>query len=163
MIMVYSEICQSLKDNYNCKIGNEIIKMAKVREILAQNLKENRRKLGITQPELAERANLSTHYLAMIEIARRFPSADVLDRLAVALDISPNELFTVAVLPDDAMKQLQQAILENVSQAIESTLDKTVEKAIENALNKVIEKRCADGQQMGANLKGIQKRRTGEK
>jgi len=59
--------------------------MANIREILAQNLKENRRKLGITQPMLAERAGLSTHYLGMIEIGRNFPTADVLERLAEAL------------------------------------------------------------------------------
>jgi predicted transcriptional regulator len=45
-------------------------KMAIVKEILAKNLKK---RLGITQPELAERAGLSTHYLGMIEIARNFP------------------------------------------------------------------------------------------
>jgi transcriptional regulator with XRE-family HTH domain len=52
-----------------------------VKELLAQNLKENRRRLGITQPELAERAGMSTQYLAMIEIARKFPTADMLERL----------------------------------------------------------------------------------
>ena len=49
--------------------------MTNVKEILARNLKENRRRLGITQPELAERAGMSTQYLAMIEIARKFPTA----------------------------------------------------------------------------------------
>jgi len=52
--------------------------MANIREILAQNLKKNRRKLGITQPMLTERAGLSTHYLGMTEIERNFPIADVL-------------------------------------------------------------------------------------
>ena len=120
--------------------------MAKVREILAHNLKKNRRMLGITQPELAERAGLSTHYLAMIEIARRFPSADVLDRLAKALDITPHELFAVTVRPDAAMKELQAVISENVHQAVENALDKNIEKAIENALEKVLEKRCGGGE-----------------
>jgi len=50
--------------------------MANLKEILAQNLKENKRGLGITQPELAERAGLSTHYLGMIEKTRNFPTAD---------------------------------------------------------------------------------------
>ena len=119
--------------------------MAKVREILAQNLKKNRRDLGITQPELAERAGLSTHYLAMIEISRRFPSADVLDRLAIALDITPHELFAVAVRPDATMKQLQTVISESVHQAVENALDKNIEKAMENALEKALEKQCGGG------------------
>ena len=102
--------------------------MTNIRQILAQNLKENRRRLGITQPELAEKAGLSTHYLAMIEIAQKFPSADVLDRLAAALGINPNELFSVSVSPERVIEQMQQRILENLDQAIEHALDKAIAK-----------------------------------
>ena len=107
--------------------------MTNVKEILARNLKENRRRLGITQPELAERAGMSTQYLAMIEIARKFPTADILDRLAAALGINPNELFSVAVSPERAMEQLQQVILDNVNNAIEYALDKAIEKRCGNS------------------------------
>ena len=99
-----------------------------IKGILAQNLKENRRKLGITQSILAERAGLSTHYLAMIELARKFPTADVLDRLAIALEINPYELFSVSVSPERAMDQLQNMILQNINLAMESSLDKVIEK-----------------------------------
>jgi transcriptional regulator with XRE-family HTH domain len=102
--------------------------MTNVKEILARNLKENRRRLGITQPELAERAGMSTQYLAMIEIARKFPTADILERLAAALGINPHELFSVAVSPERAMEQLQQQILGNIDQAIEHAVDKAIEK-----------------------------------
>jgi transcriptional regulator with XRE-family HTH domain len=104
--------------------------MTSVKEVLAQNLKENRRRLGITQPELA---CMSTQYLAMIEIARKFPTADILERLAAALSINPHELFSVPVSPERAIEQLQKAILENM------------ERAMEHALDKAIEKRCGDG------------------
>jgi len=105
--------------------------MANIREVLAQNLKENRRRLGITQPELAEKAGLSTNYLAMIEIARKFPTADVLEKLAAALGINSSELFSVAVSPERAMEQMQQKILENLDRAIECALDKAVKKRCE--------------------------------
>ena len=109
--------------------------MTNIKEILARNLKENRRRLGITQPELAERAGMSTQYLAMIEIARKFPTADILERLAAALGIHPHELFSVAVSPERVMDQLQQVILDKIDhklndfvQTIEYTLDKAIEK-----------------------------------
>jgi transcriptional regulator with XRE-family HTH domain len=105
--------------------------MANIKEILANNLKKNRRRLGITQPELAERAGLSTHYLGMIEIARNFPTADVLERLAEALGIKSNELFSVSDSPERAMEQLQQAILDNMDQAMERALDKAIKKHYE--------------------------------
>jgi transcriptional regulator with XRE-family HTH domain len=110
-----------------------------IKEILAKNLKKNRRRLGITQPELAERAGLSTHYLGMIEIARNFPTADALERLATALGIKSNELFSVSDFPEVAMEQLQQAILEVLDKRLDN-LDQT----IENALDKAIEKRRTD-------------------
>ena len=60
----------------------------------------------------------------MVEIARNFPSADVLERLAAALGIKSNELFSVADSPERAMEQLQQAILTNLSQEIENAIEK---------------------------------------
>jgi len=109
--------------------------MTNIKEILAQNLKENRRRLGITQPELAERASMSTQYLAMIEIARKFPTADILERLAAALGISPHELFSVAVSPERAMEQLQQAILDSLDKRLDN-LDQTIEHAVDKAIEK---------------------------
>jgi len=109
--------------------------MTSIKEILAQNLKENRRRLGITQPELAEKAGMSTQYLAMIEIARKFPTADILERLSLALGINPHELFSVAVSPERAMKQLQQDILENINKKLD-IFDQTVECALDKAIEK---------------------------
>jgi transcriptional regulator with XRE-family HTH domain len=117
--------------------------MANVKEILAKNLKKNRRRLGITQPELAERAGLSTHYLGMIETARNFPTADMIERLAAALGIKSNELFSISDFPEIAMEQLQQAILDVLNKRLDN-LDQTIENTIENVLEKAIEKRCTD-------------------
>jgi transcriptional regulator with XRE-family HTH domain len=100
--------------------------MANIREILAQNLKENRRKLGITQPMLAERAGLSTHYLGMIEIGRNFPTADVLERLAEALGINSHELFSVAVSPERAIEDLQRKVVKNIEQVVTEAIEKTL-------------------------------------
>jgi transcriptional regulator with XRE-family HTH domain len=104
--------------------------MEGIRETLAKNLKQRRRKLGITQPVLAERAALSTHYLAMIEAARKFPSAGVLERLASALGIAPHELFSVPPSPEEAMEKLQQTILGHLDRVIENAVDKAVQKAL---------------------------------
>jgi transcriptional regulator with XRE-family HTH domain len=111
-----------------------------VKEILAQNLKKHRKRLGITQPELAENAGLSTNYLGMIEVARNFPTADVLERLAAALGIKPNELFSVSDSPEIALEQLQTSILGKLDQKLvnfDRVIDCAVKKAIaENYNNK---------------------------
>jgi transcriptional regulator with XRE-family HTH domain len=73
--------------------------MDNIKEILAKNLKENRQRLNISQPKLAELAGLPTHYVASIETSRKFPTPDVLERLAKALGIENHELFNVKPSP----------------------------------------------------------------
>ena len=67
--------------------------MGNIREILAKNLKSHRRKFGFSQDKLAELACISSQYLATVETCRKFPTPEVLDRLADALGIETHELF----------------------------------------------------------------------
>ena len=67
--------------------------MARLREIFASNLKEKRQKCGFSQAKLAEMVNVSTHHIAMIEITRNFPTSDLIERIANALNIEIFELF----------------------------------------------------------------------
>ena len=92
--------------------------MANIREILANNIKEYRRKCGFSQDRLAEIANISSQYLATVETCRKFPTPEVLDRLAVALGIETYELFTVAPTPQNELQQLRNEIIGEVVAAV---------------------------------------------
>jgi transcriptional regulator with XRE-family HTH domain len=110
-----------------------------IREILSKNLKENRQKLGLTQAELAERAGISTNFVAMIELKHKFPTPETLDRLSTALDIKTHELFTTSVSPDSVIKKLHEDILvdmEKFHQKIINDLDRVINKAVDKALKK---------------------------
>ena len=96
--------------------------MKNIRDILANNLKENRRKCSISQSKLAEKAGISTQYIAMIELSRQFPTPEVLERIAAALDIEAYELFTVPLSPEDAMERLHKDIIKEVREVIVETL-----------------------------------------
>ena len=104
--------------------------MLNIREILAANIKENRRKKGFTQEKLAEKANMSLHYLAILELARRFPSGDMLERLAEALEIEPHELFTVAPSPQRELELLRREIQNDIREALGEKLDQSITDAI---------------------------------
>ena len=67
--------------------------MSELYEALARNLKTRRKSLDITQAELAERAGISAGYVAEIEIARKFPSLDIIAQLAAALHTRPYRLI----------------------------------------------------------------------
>jgi transcriptional regulator with XRE-family HTH domain len=92
--------------------------MANIRELLANNIKEYRRKYGFSQDKLAELAGISSQYLATIETCRKFPTPEVLDRLAEALNIETHELFTFASSPQKELEKLRQGIIEEVVKTI---------------------------------------------
>jgi transcriptional regulator with XRE-family HTH domain len=101
--------------------------MKSIKEVLSRNLKINRLKLGLTQEKLAEKAEISTHYLAMVELGRKFPSAGMLERLALALEIEPYELFYMPSVAENALKHLQESIESNIEQVVSNAIKKTLE------------------------------------
>jgi transcriptional regulator with XRE-family HTH domain len=102
--------------------------MAGLREIFANNLKEKRKKCGFSQAKLAELANVSTHHVAMIELARNFPTSELIERLAGALGIEIYELFVVCHSPEGELERLRQTLIADIRQ--------TIEEAVENAWTK---------------------------
>ena len=107
-----------------------------VREILAKNLKENRQRLGITQAELAERASISTNFIAMIELKHKFPAPETLDRLATALGVQIFELFSIPASTENVMERFRKMILDDMDIAIERAVDKAIDKRFKK--NKII-------------------------
>ena len=67
--------------------------MTEVQSVLAYNIKKCRKTKGLTQEQLAEKAQTSTNYLSSIETGKKYPSPQMMDKLAKALDINPLELF----------------------------------------------------------------------
>jgi len=102
--------------------------MSSLRHILALNMRERRYILGFSQAKLAEAANIATAYVAMIETEKKFPSVDVLERLAVALKIDPPELFTQACYPSEAVKKLHESVLKGFDLVVRSHIEEFEKK-----------------------------------
>ena len=98
--------------------------MTNIREILAKNIKENRKKCGFSQDKLAELAGISSQYLATVETCRKFPTPEVLDRLAEALEIETYELFSFASTPQKELEKLRQDIIEEVVNTIKQAFNR---------------------------------------
>ncbi len=77
--------------------------------ILAANIKTYRNNLSLTQFELAEKMDISTTYLAELEISKKAPSMEVVEKLCLALGIRPYELF-LEVGVDDIPNDSRQAV-----------------------------------------------------
>lgn len=95
------------------------------RSLLAKNLKRLRAAAGITQEALAERAACSPTMIGNVEIGKRFPSPDLLDRLAGAFGVPVFELFkpesaAIAWTRDNA--DIRDRLTQEINAAIESVL-----------------------------------------
>jgi len=67
--------------------------MTDCRQLLARNMKKYRKILGISQMALAEAIGCSTTLIGNIEINRRFPSPNNINRIAKALNVKVSDLF----------------------------------------------------------------------
>ena len=97
--------------------------MTSLRDILANNIRAYRRKCKISQSKLAEKAGISTQYIAMIELSRQFPTPEVIERIANALNIEAYELFSVPPSPENAMERLHKDIIKEIRQVIIEVLE----------------------------------------
>ena len=64
-----------------------------IRDILARNLRTYRQARGLSQEELAHRADIDRTYISSIERCQYAASIDVLERLARELGVRPAELL----------------------------------------------------------------------
>ena len=62
-------------------------------ESVGERVFSRRRKLGLTQVELAKRVNVSTSFIGHIERAEKVPSLDTMARLSRVLDMSMDEIL----------------------------------------------------------------------
>ncbi len=53
-----------------------------VLSVFAKNLKERRKKMGLTQAQLAQKIEVSTSFITEIELAKKAPSFQTIDKLA---------------------------------------------------------------------------------
>lgn len=67
--------------------------MTDLHRSLAGNVKTFRQRMGWSQAELAERADLSVSYIGDIEAGIKWPGADKVEKIAGAFHIRPYQLF----------------------------------------------------------------------
>jgi transcriptional regulator with XRE-family HTH domain len=92
--------------------------MTNIREVLAANLKKHRQARGWSQAKLAEEARTSPHYIGMLETKAKFPSSEMIQKLAAALVIDPTELFFKEIDPVEAMRNSPKAAFADVGEAV---------------------------------------------
>ena len=65
----------------------------KLRGVVARNLRRLRNNSGLSQEDLADRAQINRNYVGMLEREEHSATVDMLEKLAEVLDIDPAEFF----------------------------------------------------------------------
>ncbi|MCL2243623.1 MAG: helix-turn-helix transcriptional regulator [Treponema sp.] len=97
------------------------------------NLKQFRQARGWSQAFLAEKTETSTNYIGMLENSVKFPSSEMVQRLAYALDIDPTDLFLKEINPILTMKKYQKAALEDIQVLLDHLIDEKIKQLEEKS------------------------------
>jgi len=101
--------------------------MTNLRQLLGANIKLYRNACGLSQSKLAEQAGTATNYISAIEGGRRFPSVEILERIAFVLGIDTPELFSMKPIQLDIIKkELEEQVWQNVGQNLSSYISKNL-------------------------------------
>lgn len=65
--------------------------------LIGKRIAQRRKELGLKQVEVCERAGINDKYLSCIERATSIPSLEVIMKLALALDTTPDAFLTGSV------------------------------------------------------------------
>lgn len=76
-----------------------------MKELLGKRIKELRIKKRLTQEQLAEMVDMGERNLSKIECGINFISADTLEKISRALEVSPKDLFDFDHLKNIAVRK----------------------------------------------------------
>jgi transcriptional regulator with XRE-family HTH domain len=107
-----------------------------LRQIFIDNMKRLRADCGISQMALAERVDSSTNYISEIEIGRKFPSVEMIERIAAAFSVEAYQLFradtevdTTEQSAEDYLRgvplKIRKELAVRLSSRIAADIDKT--------------------------------------
>ena len=101
--------------------------MANFKTGLGSNIKLLRKLRNITQEELAEIIGIHSRQLSKIETGDHFPSCKTLEKICIALDVSPKEIFDFEFLVEET-----QALLTGTGNAPVFRVEKNRAEGMDN-------------------------------
>lgn len=82
---------------------------------IGKRIAQRRKELGLKQAQVCERAGINDKYLSCIERATSIPSLEVVMRLALALDTTPDTFLTGSIRFEDNQWRDVAEMLRNMN------------------------------------------------
>ena len=107
-----------------------------LRAVFVRNLRKYRKHRGFTQEKLAELCDKDTSYMCQIETRKRFPSMELIEKIAEALQIKPHLFFLDD--SDEGMEQIPPLVkADGISDSVKDELIKRLNIAITKVVKKI--------------------------
>lgn len=90
---------------------------------LANNMKRFRKIKKYSQEKLAEKAGASANYIALIECGKSFPSLQMIEHIAKALEIDELDLLDKRGLTFQSDELLKDKLIEELSNTINTVFN----------------------------------------
>lgn len=87
---------------------------------LSKNMKFYRKKEGLSQAALAEKAGTAANYIALIEVGKNFPSLQMLEKIALALNIDALDLFDKNCFSLIDCESLQESLIDSIEKVVKN-------------------------------------------
>lgn len=91
-----------------------------IRKVFGENVKHYRKKAGLSQEQLAEKLDISTNHMSVIETGGKFVTYKLLERIVETFDIMPAALFFMpgtAPFDDTVQNKVNTIIKEELETA----------------------------------------------
>jgi len=114
-----------------------------LKQVFIRNLKEFRKKEGLSQMKLAEYCNTATSYIGDIEIGRRFPSMELVEKIAYILRIEPYRFFinqndnTVKADAENIFPRLPNSMKKQITTQIKTQINRSTSEIL-TEINEII-------------------------
>lgn len=100
-----------------------------IRKIFGENVKKYRKQQGLSQEQLAEKLEISTNHLSVIETGTKFVTYKLLEKIVTELKILPSSLFQCAQTAEN-------------DESIQNKINFIINDEIELAANRIKNKLC---------------------
>jgi transcriptional regulator with XRE-family HTH domain len=78
-----------------------------LQQLFIANLKKVRKERGVSQMTLSEKCDSNSNYIGQIEMGRRIPSFEKIEKIAAALEIPSHALFACETMEKEEGKKLK--------------------------------------------------------
>ena len=114
-----------------------------LKQVFIQNLKKFRKKEGLSQMKFAEYCNTTTSYIGHIETCRKFPSMEMIEKIANILRIEPYLFFKYQIEQDkiteteNLFPRLPNSMKKQIKTQIKTQIDQSTSNFY-NEINEII-------------------------